>query len=124
MRIIISNSSPVPIYEQVKEAFITEIIEGTLKENESLPSIRALAKDLKISIMTIKKAYDELENEGYITSVHGKGTYVAPKNNALAQENVQKEIEEYLMKALNLGQNYHITPQDLKDLIDILVKGE
>ena len=78
MRMIISNSSPVPIYEQIKNNIIDQIISGELNENDSLPSIRVLAQDIKISIMTIKKTYDELESEGYIKSIQGKGTFVAP----------------------------------------------
>ncbi len=119
MRIIISNSSPVPIYEQIKEAIITQIMNNELKENELLPSIRSLAKDIKISVMTIKKAYDELESEGYIMSIHGKGTFVAPKNTQLARENAQKEIEEHILKAIEIASKYDIDKKDLLDLIDI-----
>ncbi len=119
MRIIISNSSPVPIYEQIKEAIITQIMSNELKENELLPSIRSLAKDIKISVMTIKKAYDELESEGYIMSIHGKGTFVAPKNTQLARENAQKEIEEHISKAIEIASKYDIDKKDLLDLIDI-----
>ena len=119
MRIIISNSSPVPIYEQIKEAIITQIMNNELKENELLPSIRSLAKDIKISVMTIKKAYDELESEGYIMSIHGKGTFVAPKNTQLARENAQKEIEEHISKAIEIASKYDIDKKDLLDLIDI-----
>lgn len=119
MRIIISNSSPVPIYEQIKEAIITQIMSNELKENELLPSIRSLAKDIKISVMTIKKAYDELESEGYIMSIHGKGTFVAPKNTQLARENAQKEIEEHILKAIEIASKYDIDKKDLLDLIDI-----
>ena len=119
MRIIISNSSPVPIYEQIKEAITTQIMNNELKENELLPSIRSLAKDIKISVMTIKKAYDELESEGYIMSIHGKGTFVAPKNTQLARENAQKEIEEHILKAIEIASKYDIDKKDLLDLIDI-----
>ena len=101
MRIIISNSSFTPIYEQIKNAIINQIMDGELKEDEALPSIRALAQDIKISVMTIKKAYDELESEGYIVSRQGKGTFVAPKNSELVKEQAQKDIEKYLEKMQN-----------------------
>ncbi len=120
MRIIISNFSPVPIYEQIKKNIIEQIINGDLKENEPLPSIRALALDIKISVMTIKKAYDELEKEGYIKSIQGKGTYVAPKNNELALENAKLEIEKNIDKSIEIAKRFKICKKDLKDLIDIL----
>jgi len=93
MRILISNSSSVPIYEQIKNTIINQIISGELEENEALPSIRTLAKDIRISVMTIKKAYDELEREGYIITTHGKGSFVAPKNLELMKEQKLKEME-------------------------------
>ena len=92
MRIIISNSSSTPIYEQIKNAIIKQIMSDELVEGEIIPSIRTLAQDIKISVMTIKKAYDELENEGYIYSIQGKGTYVAPKNVEFAREQANKDI--------------------------------
>ena len=98
MRILISNSSSVPIYEQIKDTIINQIISGELEENEALPSIRTLAKDIRISVMTIKKAYDELEREGYIITVHGKGSFVAPKNLELMKEQKLKEMESYIEK--------------------------
>ena len=119
MHIIISNSSPVPIYEQLKKTIIEQILNNELLENEPLPSIRTLASDIKISVMTVKKAYDELESEGYIKSIQGKGTFVAPKNNALALENAQKEIESNLEKAITLAKKYKISKKELIALIDI-----
>ena len=105
MKIIISNSSSVPIYEQIKNAIINQIINGELAEDEALPSIRSLASDIKISVMTIKKAYDELESEGYIVSIQGKGTFVAPKNTELAREQAQKDIEDHIQKAIDIANN-------------------
>ncbi len=124
MKIIISNSSPVPIYEQIKKTIIEQIMSEELQENEALPSIRNLALDIKISVMTIKKAYDELEQEGYIRSIQGKGTFVAPKNIYLARENAQKEIEDYLVKAIDLAKKFDIKKDDLQDLIDIFYGSE
>lgn len=120
MKIIISNSSSVPIYEQIKNAIINQIMNYELSTDEALPSIRSLAQDIKISIMTIKKAYDELEQEGYIVSIQGKGTFVAPKNKELAQEQAQKEIESYFIKAINIAERYNIRKENLVELIDML----
>lgn len=120
MKIIISNSSSVPIYEQIKNAIINQIMNDELSADEALPSIRSLAQDIKISIMTIKKAYDELEQEGYIVSIQGKGTFVAPKNKELAQEQAQKEIESYFMKAIDIAERYNICKENLVELIDML----
>ncbi len=119
MRIIISNSSPVPIYQQIKDNIIDQILSNEIKENESLPSIRNLAKDIKISVMTIKKAYDELEKEGYIMSVQGKGTFVSPKSLELTKENAQKEIESNLIKAIDIAKEFNIDKKDIFDIIDI-----
>ena len=120
MQIIISNSSPTPIYEQIKDEIIAQIRNGDLKENESLPSIRVLAKDIKISIMTIKKAYDELEKDGYITQVQGKGTYIKKQNQELIRENAKLEIEDYLGKVLEIARNYNIDTEEIITLIKIL----
>ncbi len=119
MKIIISNSSSVPIYEQIKNAIINQIMNGELEEEEALPSIRSLASDIKISVMTIKKAYDELESEGYIVSIQGKGTFVAPKNTELAREQAQKDIEDNIQKAIDIANRFNITKKEIIDLIEI-----
>lgn len=124
MHLIISNSSSVPIYEQIKEQIIEQIINSELKENEMLPSIRNLSKDIKISLMTIKKAYDQLESEGYIISIAGKGTYVAPKNEYLIKEKAQKDIEMFIQKAVDIAEKYAITKDDIIDLVNILYGGD
>lgn len=113
---IISNSSSVPIYEQIKQSIINQILDGELREDELLPSIRVLAQDIKISAMTIKKAYDELEKEGYLKSIQGKGTFVAPKNTELAREQAQKDIEKYIEKIVDISNRFEI---DEKDVIEI-----
>ena len=95
MNIIIRNSSDMPIYEQIKEQLKKQIIEGKLKEGEQLPSIRYLAKELRISVITTKRAYDELEIEGFINSVQGKGSFVAIQNQDLIREEYLKKIENY-----------------------------
>ena len=124
MKIIISNSSSVPIYEQIKNAIINQIINGELAEDEALPSIRSLASDIKISVMTIKKAYDELESEGYIVSIQGKGTFVAPKNTELAREQAQKDIEDHIQKAIDIANRFNITKKEIIDLIEIFYRSD
>ncbi len=119
MRMIISNSSPVPIYEQIKTSIIDQIMNDELKENEPIPSIRNLAQDIKISVMTIKKAYDELERDGYIISRQGKGTFVAPKNIGLAKEKAQKEIEEYITKIVDISTKFDIKKKEIIDIFNL-----
>lgn len=119
MKIIISNSSSIPIYEQIKQAIIEQILNNELQEDEALPSIRNLAQDIKISVMTIKKAYDELESEGYIISRQGKGTFVAPKNTELAKEQANKDIERHIEDVVDIAKQFKIKKEDLKELIDI-----
>jgi GntR family transcriptional regulator len=111
MKIIISNSSSVPIYEQIKNTIINQIMNDELKEDEALPSIRNLAQDIKISVMTIKKAYDELEQEGYIISRQGKGTFVAPKNVGLAKEHITKIID--------IADKFEIKKDEIIDLFEL-----
>ncbi|MGN1324311.1 MAG: GntR family transcriptional regulator [Bacilli bacterium] len=120
MKIIISNSSSIPIYEQIKNQIINQIISDELKEGDSIPSIRSLANDIKISVMTIKKAYDELESEGYIYSVQGKGTFVAPKNTELAKERANKEIEEHISKIIDISNKFNITKKEILDLFEFI----
>lgn len=123
MKIIISNSSSVPIYEQIKETIINQILTNELKEDEMLPSIRSLAQDIRISVMTIKKAYDELEKEGYIITRHGKGSFVAPKNTELAKENAKKDIEKYVDKIIDISKRFDIDKKEVLDLFEFLYEG-
>ena len=120
MKMIISNSSSVPIYEQIKKTIINQILEGELDEDELLPSIRVLAQDIKISAMTIKKAYDELEKEGYLKSIQGKGTFVAPKNTELAKEQAQKDIEKYIEKIVSISNRFQIDENDVIEMFKII----
>ena len=124
MKLVINNSSSVPIYEQIKNAIIEQIMSGELEENEALPSIRSLAQDIKISVMTIKKSYDELEKEGYIVSRQGKGTFVAPKNMELLKEQKQKEIETYLSKIIDISHCYQISKEEIIDLFEFMYGSE
>ena len=124
MKLIISNSSNVPIYEQIKNQIIDQILNDDLKEDEALPSIRTLSADIKISVMTIKKAYDELEKEGYIITRQGKGSFVAPKNLELAKEQKKKEIEEYINKIVSISKIYNIDKKEVLDLFKYMFEGE
>ena len=124
MKIIISNSSSVPIYEQIKQAIINQILSGELTEDEALPSIRNLAENIRISVMTIKKAYDDLEKEGYIIIRQGKGTYVAPKNLDLIKEQKQKEIEEHLAKIIDISSCYNIKKEEILELFEYMYGSE
>lgn len=124
MHLVISNSSSVPIYEQIKEQIVEQIMNDELEEDEMLPSIRNLSKDIKISLMTIKKAYDQLENDGYIVSIAGKGTFVAPKNDNLVKEHAQKEIEVNIQKAIDLAVRYDISRDEILDLVNMLYEGD
>lgn len=124
MKLIISNSSSVPIYEQIKNAFITAIMNDDLKSGEALPSIRNLASDIKISVMTIKKAYDELVSEGYIEVRQGKGAFVAPKNTAMVQEQARKDIEGHINKIIEISKSFNIEKKEIIDLFDYLSGSE
>lgn len=124
MNIIISNNSSVPIYEQIKNAIKNAIISNELKEEEMLPSVRNLANDLKISFLTVKKAYDELEAEGFIKTVQGKGSFVAPKNLELIKEEKLKEIQDYIEKVYNISRIANISEDEIKELFNMIFKEE
>lgn len=120
MNIIISNSSDEPIYQQIVKQIKNLIIKGELAENEMLPSIRTLAKELQISVITTKRAYQELENEGYIVTVQGKGTYVAAQNKELLKENQLKMIEEKLTEAVEAGKSINLTLEEMQEILKII----
>lgn len=123
MRIIINSSSMVPIYEQITDQIKTLIRGGELKENDNLPSVRALSKDLKISALTVKKAYDSLEEEGFVVTVHGKGTYVAAVNQGLLLEEQKKELEADLEMAVQKGRRFGISDEDIRSLFELILEG-
>ena len=120
MRILIDNKSGVPIYEQIYNQIKAQIISGDILEDEMLPSIRSLAKDLRISVITTKRAYDELEKDGFVYTVAGKGCFVAPKNVELLRENNLKLIEEHLQSALQLATSCKLSLTDLVDMLNVL----
>lgn len=119
MNLIINNSSMVPIYEQIVEQIKTAIIEGELRPQEMLPSVRSFAKDLKISALTVKKAYDLLEEEGFTVTVHGKGTFVAETNSEKIKEEQLKEIEADFGQIISKGRRYGLSDKELKELFEI-----
>ncbi|SQC23862.1 GntR family transcriptional regulator [Clostridium perfringens] len=102
LNIVVSNTSGVPIYEQIAKAIKNEILSGDLKENSALPSIRSLASELRVSVITTKRAYEELERDGFIYTLPGKGSYVAEQNKELLMEEKLREIEEKLGEAMIL----------------------
>ena len=120
MKIIISNSSPDPIYEQVGRQVKAQIISGELREGEALPSIRKLAHDLQISVITTKRAYEELEKEGFIDTVEGKGSFVAMQNKELLREKRMKVVEEKLAGAVDEARLLGITRAELEAMLNVL----
>lgn len=113
MKIILKNKSDVPIYEQIEEQIKSQILDGKIGEDEQLPSIRQLARDLKISVITTTRVYNDLSEEGFIVSVAGKGYYVAPKNNDLLRERMLCEMEEGLEKAVTSGKNAGLSDNEI-----------
>lgn len=120
MNFIISNSSEIPIYEQIENEIKKSIYNNELQENGILPSIRSLAKDLRISILTVKKAYDELEQEGYIKTVQGKGSFVKPRNKELVREEQIKKIEEHINQIIQIAKITEIDKAELIELFEYL----
>ena len=123
MKIIINTSSMVPIYEQIIDQIKTMIRKEELKQNDQLPSVRALSKELKISALTVKKAYDELEREGFTVTIHGKGSYVTRANTELMMEEQRKEVEQDLEQAILKGRRYGISDEDIKTLFELILEG-
>ncbi len=122
MKIIINSSSMVPIYEQIMDQIKAQITAGDLKENDILPSVRTLAKDLKISALTVKKAYDNLEQEGYTVTVHGKGTYVAAASTERMLEEQRREVESELEKAVVKGRRCGLKDEEIRELFDLIME--
>ena len=123
MKIIINTSLMVPIYEQIVDQIKMLIRNGELKENDNLPSVRTLSKELQISALTVKKAYDNLESEGFTVTVHGKGTYVAATNTELLLEEQKKELEADLEQAIQKGRRCGISDEDIKSLFELILEG-
>lgn len=120
MRIVISNASPDPIYDQIAQQIRAQILSGELSEGEQLPSIRKLARDLQISVITTKRAYEELEREGFINTVGGKGTFVAAQNPDFLREKRMRTVEEKLEEAVEQARALDIGPQELEEMLRLL----
>jgi GntR family transcriptional regulator len=124
MKIILSNRSGVPIYEQIKEQVKAAIFSGELQEDDMLPSIRQLARDLKISVITTTRAYSDLEQEGFIANVQGKGCFVLPRNTELARENAMHKIEDGLSAAITAAKAEGITKDEVIERINLLWEAD
>ena len=121
MHIILNHSSMVPIYEQLMEQIKSDIIQSELKEGEALPSVRTLAGELRISALTVKKAYDKLEEEGFVTTVHGKGTYVSASDKQLALEARQKAIEDDFDKVIDRALSIGINKEEISEVVKLIL---
>ena len=124
MNIIITNATGQPIYDQIVTQIKNMIISGELKEGDALPSMRFLAKELKISVITTKRAYEELEREGFIVSYTGKGSFVAGTNQDFLREQKLKEVETYLQKAAKEAKACNISEKELTDMLKLFYEGE
>lgn len=124
MTVLIDNKSSLPIYDQIYSQIKAQIISGELQEHEALPSIRSLAKDLRISVITTKRAYDELEAEGFIYTLPGKGSFVAPKNTELLREENLRRIEEHMREISALAVQSGLTRQELSEMYTLISEEE
>ena len=122
--IIISNSSGKPIYEQIADQVKEQIMAGALAAGDALPSMRLLAKELRISVITTKRAYEELERDGFLENVPGKGCFVAPQNRELLREAQLRRTEEFLSQAVEEARKGGITLEELEEMLTILYKGD
>lgn len=124
MRVVLSNSAGVPLYQQIKEQIGAAILSGELAEDSALPSVRALARDLRISIITTNRAYTELAAEGFIATVPGKGAYVLPLDSALVREQLLRQVEEGLQTALDAARRAGVDREELIQILDELMRAE
>ena len=123
MNIVISNSGEIPIYEQIASQIKSAVIAGEVKPGEPLPSLRFLAKELRVSVISTKRAYEELEREGYITSVPGKGSFAAEINRELLREEQYKRLEDHLNEAVDAARTAGISLGEMKELLETLYEG-
>ena len=123
MDIIISNDSDKPIYEQITSQMKNQIMQGSLREGDALPSMRTLAKELRISVITTKRAYEELERESFITTVVGKGSFIKAADMRLLREENLKRIEEHFQEAIRIASESGVTRQELEEIFAILYEG-
>lgn len=123
MKIVVKNKSELPIYEQIEQQMKAQILDGTIKEDEQLPSIRQLARDLKISVITTTRVYNDLADEGFIISVAGKGYFVASRNNELLHERMLFEMEDGFEKAVTNGRNAGLTDDEIIEAFKEFMEG-
>ena len=124
MNILISNANDKPIYEQIYTQIRNQILSGALPPGQALPSIRALAKDLRVSVITTKRAYEELERDGFLENVPGKGCFVAPQNKELLREAQLRRVEEKLSQAVDEARKGGFALSELQEMLNILYQGE
>ncbi|ERL64115.1 GntR family transcriptional regulator [Schleiferilactobacillus shenzhenensis] len=124
MRIVVSNKAGQPIYQQIEDQIKTAILSGDLAAGTLLPSIRQLARDLQISVITTTRAYHDLEEQGFVTNVQGKGSYVLGQDSALVREHALRDIEQYLGQALDAAALAKIPPAELHTMLDTLIAAE
>ena len=124
MDILISNSGETPIYDQITRQMKGLILRGELREGEAIPSMRLLARELRISVITTKRAYEELEREGFITTVPGKGCFVAPRNLELVREECLRRVEEHLSAAVEAARSGGVTLEEMTETLNILYGDE
>ena len=124
MELIIRNAGDVPIYEQITRQIKAHILQGELREGDALPSMRLLAKDLRISVITTKRAYEELERDGFITTVPGKGCFVAAQDPNLAREDAMRRMEEKLAEAVTIGRVAGLSLEEMTEALEILYREE
>lgn len=122
MQIILNNSIMTPIYEQLMNQIKAQILEGTLKDNDPLPSVRMLSVELKISALTVKKAYDKLEEEGFVTTIHGKGTFVSAADRNLAMEARRKAVEDEFAKAVEKAVSMGMEKEEIIEIVKIMLE--
>jgi len=124
VKILISNSSDKPLYQQIKEQIIDAILKGELTEGNPLPSIRSFANDIKVSVLTIRRVYDELEQEGFTTSQVGLGTFVSTGNLELLRDSKRHMVERKMQELIDMAKNLNITKDELNAMMDILYEEE
>lgn len=124
MNVIVSNASDKPIYEQIYSQIKGAILRGEAKEGDALPSIRALAKELRISVITTKRAFDDLERDGFICSVQGKGSFVAARNKELIREEHLKQAEEKFAEGMELARTGGASDAEIEEMFRLIMKGE
>ncbi len=122
MDIIISNTSDAPIYEQIVSQIKTQILTGALKAGDALPSMRLLAKELRISVITTKRAYEELERAGFLTTVTGRGSFVAPQNTELLREETLRRAEDAMRQAAEAALRGGVTAQELRSMLELILE--